>query len=115
MGRTKVISSSILHRHGARGPGDSETSAWEETDPVVTQWQEGECENLTKAGVKQIRHLGEWYARGVLNRIRENDEELRPFFRCSKSDRAKESGRDFITAFNETVGFQVGPRELDIA
>lgn len=47
---SKLLSVSILFRHGARGPGDSETSAWEEHDPVVNQWEEHEMENLSTVG-----------------------------------------------------------------
>jgi hypothetical protein len=32
------------------GPGDSETSAWDDSDDVVLQWNEHEHEKLTSIG-----------------------------------------------------------------
>ena len=106
----QLKSVSILYRHGARGPGDSETSAWPEHDPVVTQWKESECENLSSVGVRQIRDLGRWFClRYVKNETIAAGVISSPnvFFRGSKSDRAVESGRDFISGFNDEYGSEV--------
>jgi hypothetical protein len=103
---SSLLSVSILFRHGARGPGDSETSAWEATDPVVSQWAEHEVENLSTSGMQMLRDLGVWFARkyvldGALI------PQPRACFRGSKSDRAVDSGRDFVSHFNATLSFQV--------
>lgn len=103
--KSQLLSVTILHRHGARGPGDSETSAWNESDEVITQWKQEEFEKLTPTGVKQIQLLGQWFAKTYIK-----DELIREpsvFFRGSKSDRAVESGRDFVSGFNDAVGRQV--------
>ena len=100
---TSLLSVAILFRHGARGPGDSETSAWEESDGVVSQWQEHEFENLSSTGVQQLKDLGQWFAKKyVLSELYIKTPKV--FFRGSKSDRAVESGRDFVNSFNKTLG-----------
>jgi hypothetical protein len=57
-------------------------------------------------GVRQIRSLGKWFARKYVKILTENSA-LKVFFRSSKSDRAKESGIDFVTSFNESIGYEV--------
>ena len=106
---SSLLSVTILFRHGARGPGDSETSAWEAADDVTAQWHENEFENLSSVGVQQLKDLGKWFARKyVLSGLYIN--EPKAFFRGSKSDRAVESGRDFISSFNATLGTAVRDR-----
>ncbi len=102
-----LLSATILHRHGARGPGDSETSAWESTDEVVTQWKAEEFENLSAVGVQQIKDLGQWFARKYTNDNIGGFKNPRVFFRCSKSARAVESGRDFVSGFNSVLALPV--------
>ena len=100
-----LLSVSILFRHGARGPGDSELSAFPESDPIVTQWQESELENLSRRGIQQISELGKWFA---LNYTGPGKiVKPKPFFRGSIADRAVDSARDFVSAFNSTLGFEV--------
>jgi hypothetical protein len=105
----RLISASILFRHGARGPGDSELSPWSENDEVVTQWQESEVENLSSRGISQIASLGKWFARKYIGPGRQGVAVPVTFFRGSISDRAVESGKDFVRSFNETVGFDLCP------
>jgi hypothetical protein len=101
----KLISASILFRHGARGPGDSESSAWEKSDEVVTQWQTDEFENLSPVGRQMITLLGAYCARRYSpERFRSNRNRLVTSFRSSKADRARESGEDFVTGFNNFAG-----------
>lgn len=54
-----------------------------------------------------LKDVGAWFARKYIlseDRLIPNP---RPFFRMSKSDRAVDSGRDFVNAFNATLGYQV--------
>lgn len=99
---SSLLSVAILFRHGARGPGDSEASAWEERDEVVSQWEHSELEKLSLAGVKQLKDVGMWFAKKYVS------SELyiktpKVYFRGSKSDRAVDSGRDFVNSFNATL------------
>eukprot|EP01036_Dinobryon_divergens_P037862 gene37862-49620_t len=96
---SKIISTSILHRHGSRGPGESELSPWKTDEPVRSQWNPDELENLSSAGHKQCLNLGEWFQNYSSNNGLGADAST-VFWRCSKSGRAKESGLDFIQGFN---------------
>jgi hypothetical protein len=107
MEKPSLISATILFRHGARGPGDSELSAWDASDCIVTQWNECELENLSSNGVQQIGELGKWFALRYLGKSRKMISSPKPFFRGSISDRAVESARDFVVAFNRMAGFEV--------
>lgn len=96
----------ILHRHGARGPGDSELAPWHEDDHVSKQWLPHECENLSVVGVQQLRSLGSWVAQTYIHP--DSTGKIKMLYRCStKSDRARESGKDFVTAFNEKLRSKV--------
>mmetsp|Transcript_5373 Transcript_5373/g.8213 ORF Transcript_5373/g.8213 Transcript_5373/m.8213 type:complete len:379 (-) Transcript_5373:227-1363(-) len=106
----KLLSVSILHRHGSRGPGASELTPWPDDHPVKSQWKENERENLSSVGHMQCELLGEWYVDRYIRCGAVDAERSRIFWRCSKSDRAKESGDDFIVGFNRAMGGQVvGP------
>eukprot|EP00607_Mallomonas_marina_P005989 CAMPEP_0182428360 /NCGR_PEP_ID=MMETSP1167-20130531/22610_1 /TAXON_ID=2988 /ORGANISM="Mallomonas Sp, Strain CCMP3275" /LENGTH=414 /DNA_ID=CAMNT_0024611223 /DNA_START=187 /DNA_END=1431 /DNA_ORIENTATION=+ len=95
----KLLSISILHRHGSRGPGESELGPWKADAPVRSQWGDNERENLSSTGHKQCLNLGEWFHKYTCQRgLGEAKEKV--FFRSSKSGRAKESAQDFIHGFN---------------
>ena len=92
---------SILHRHGARGPGDSELKLWiteeeengKKTKKIepVTKWQNDELENITGVGKEMITNLGKWFQKKY---NLDNNSDINWY--SSKSDRAKESGVDFM-------------------
>lgn len=106
----RLLSVSILHRHGSRGPGASELTPWSDDHPVKSQWKEHEKENLSSVGHMQCEVLGEWYVDRYIRSGAVDAEPCRIFWRCSKSDRAKESGDDFIVGFNRAMGAEVvGP------
>ena len=107
-GEKKLVSITILHRHGARGPGESELSPWDDASPsdVKRQWKHEEIEVLTPVGHEQIKTLGAWYA----HRSKQVSDEASYFWRSSKSGRARESGEDFVQAFNATIGFDAYPK-----
>jgi hypothetical protein len=105
----KLISISILHRHGARGPGKSELSPFNDENIIKTQWKTDEFEVITSAGHQHIKNLGAWYARRCEQLSHDSAASINPtyFWRCSKSDRAIESGEDFTSAFNALKSTQV--------
>ena len=49
-----------------------------------------------------IHNLGEWFVSKYSHNFEENNlnSNLSVLWRCSKSDRAKESGHDFMNGFN---------------
>ena len=59
-GESRMLSVSILHRHGSRGPGGSELKPWGDNteNGVVSQWQPEEIENLTTTGHILMESLG---------------------------------------------------------
>ena len=58
-GKPKLLSVSICHRHGSRGPGDSELKPWSDANAAVRkQWVDKELETLTQNGNYMIRSLG---------------------------------------------------------
>ena len=95
----KIISISILHRHGSRGPGDSELSPWKHDSPIRSQWSEDEIENISTVGHQQCIHLGEWFS-NFTNSNALGIENANVLWKCSKSGRAQESGVDFVNGFN---------------
>ena len=100
---SKLLSVSILHRHGARGPGKSELKPFSASSPVSTQWNEEELEKLTTLGHDQISTLGEYFANkyiiGGLIEVKDSNE---TFWRSSKAERARESGDEFTRSVNAT-------------
>jgi hypothetical protein len=91
----EIISQSILFRHGARGPGDSELACWESNHSVVTQWKDEEIENLSNIGLLQMSRLGSWFA----SRFSSDSSSMLCRFFSSKSSRAALSGQIFINSF----------------
>ena len=85
----------------------SELTPWPDDHPVKSQWKENERENLSSVGHMQCELLGEWYVDRYIRSGAVDAERSRIFWRCSKSDRAKESGDDFIVGFNRAMGGQV--------
>lgn len=107
----RLLSSTILHRHGSRGPGASELSPFARDHPVHSQWHEDELEELSYSGHIQIVVLGAWFARKYVLSGLLDAGEGKTYWRCSKSDRAVESGYDFVKGFNDTLQTQaVGPK-----
>lgn len=110
----RLISTTILHRHGARGPGESELSPWDASAKARTVWKEDEIEVITPVGHHHIKQLGNWFA----DRIKLISTPPSFFWRCSKSGRARESGDDFVQSFNErseraAFPHQSAPYEVD--
>jgi hypothetical protein len=85
----------------------SELTPWPDECPVKSQWAEHERENLTTVGHKQCEILGEYYVERYIKSGAVYTEPSRVFWRCSKSDRAKESGEDFVLGFNRAMGRNV--------
>lgn len=109
----RLVSSTILHRHGSRGPGESELSPFSHDNPIHSQWKESEIEMLSSTGHSQIEVLGAWFAnRYVLSGLVDISSGG-THWRSSKSDRAKESAYDFVRGFNNAIGVEaVGPEPL---
>jgi hypothetical protein len=108
MSAYKLVSVTILHRHGARGPGESELSPWDETSKVMTQWDEKDLEVITKVGHTMMESLGVWFAEYLTRHgLMTNTTPAQALWRCSKSDRAKESGEDFISSLNKALNIEV--------
>ena len=80
---------------------------WADENPVKAQWGENERENLTTVGHRQCEVLGEYYVERYIKSGAVETEPSRVFWRCSKSDRAKESGDDFVLGFNRAMGRHV--------
>lgn len=99
----KVLSRSILFRHGARGPGESELSAWEKDHPVAAQWKEEEIENLSTVGESQMKSLGAWFSSRCAD-LGQKASDVK--FSTSKSSRAAESGQLFVDAYISTRSSQ---------
>lgn len=108
MSSYKLASVTILHRHGARGPGESELSPWDETSKILTQWKENDLETITKVGHVMMESLGGWFADYLTRHgLMTNTIPSQALWRCSKSDRAKESGEDFISSLNKALNKEV--------
>ena len=108
---------SILHRHGARGPGgiridlcniylfivvlESELSIWEHgsINPVLPNWTHEEQEVLVPSGREMINTLGGWFFENYFDKFPVAE---RPVFHSSSSGRGKESGLDFISGYNKS-------------
>lgn len=104
----KLVSATIMHRHGARGPGESELSPWDENSKVFTQWDEKDLEVINRPGHVQMESLGIWFAEYITRHgILESSALCDVLWRCSKSDRAKESGEDFVSTVNAALGRKV--------
>jgi hypothetical protein len=59
----------------------------------------------------QCELLGQWYVQQYIHSGAVQTSAKRVFWRCSKSDRAKESGEDFVRGFNSELGYEaVGPQ-----
>ena len=97
-----LLSSTVLFRHGARGPGRSEVSPWDKSHPVVSQWTEHQFEHLTDVGLHQMRLLGCYYAM----RCKKYSLQLPSIdnyrFYSSKENRSKISGEVFVSSFLNT-------------
>jgi len=104
----KLVSATIMHRHGARGPGESELSPWDESSRIFTQWDEKDLEVINRPGHVQMGALGIWFAEYITRHGLLNDpSSCEVLWRCSKSDRAKESGEDFVSSVNDSLGQKV--------
>lgn len=108
----KLISVSILHRHGARGPGKSELSPWNDDHPVVSQWDPEDIENTTKIGQIMMLSLAQWFS----SYLRKNNlfelNKSAIIWRSSRSSRAKESGCDFVHEINKIIKQEVSHSHL---
>ena len=99
----KLLSVSLLHRHGARGPGGSELKPFEETSPTKQQWKKEEEEEITIVGNEQMIQLGTYFASKyipIFNREGKDNLTGRTFWRSSKAARAKESGVSLVKGLN---------------
>jgi len=100
-----LLSVTILHRHGSRGPGDSELKPWEGTSSLAFhQWDPKEYEVISPVGRVMIKNLGKlmcdrYINTSILGVV--NNEQIR--WRCSSSERARESGDDFVHGFNNNT------------
>ncbi len=66
-GPPQLLSVSIFHRHGSRGPGDSELKLWTNRQhPIVKQWASHEYEQLTENGHILLNSLGKWFSEKYL-------------------------------------------------
>ena len=108
-----LVSVTILHRHGARGPGESELGPWtsklkqqqvgtganvESRKPIaLSQWKHEELENITPIGHALVFNLGLWFAQKYARKV--DSRRSSTCWRSSKSGRALESGYDFIRGF----------------
>jgi hypothetical protein len=94
-----LLSSTILFRHGARGPGKSEVNPWEKSHPIVNQWNDRQFEHLTDVGFHQMRILGSYYAKRCQkqNLCLPSHDNYR--FYSSKENRSKLSGQEFVSSF----------------
>ena len=136
-GESRLLSLTILHRHGSRGPGASELKPWSESmeNSIANQWKQEEVENLTPFGSFQLKSLGRYFSERYLmtddddankrespvgEEVMENfvdpklDRDIfsknnqgRSLWRCSKSNRVLESGKDFnsslCTSYNHSA------------
>jgi len=58
----ELLSISIFHRHGSRGPGISELKPWNDREhKIVSQWQDHELESITLNGNILLKSLGKWF------------------------------------------------------
>ena len=101
------VSSSILFRHGARGPGKSEIAPWDKSFPVVSQWDESQLEQLTDTGINQMRLLGSYISHrcSQLNLPLPTCDNYRYF--SSKEGRARDSGVEFVSSFLNSYSIKV--------
>ena len=123
-GPAQLIAVSIFHRHGSRGPGDSEIKPWTNPKhPIIKQWSPKELEQLTANGHIQLQSLGKWFAEKYLmaSNDQTNSRHTNPMYqhypeskipydnlsnkstkwRASSSGRAYTSGSDFTAALNK--------------
>jgi len=136
-GEPQLLSVSIIHRHGSRGPGESELKPWTNRQhPIVSQWNPAELEAITLNGHILLNSLGRWFAERYLMTSLDNSnsrpkdaafcaypetkisfEKLQnktAVWRASRSGRAKQSGEDFVQAINKTYNhpLQTRPAKL---
>ena len=79
---------------------ESEMSPWEPDDLVKKQWLSEDYENITTVGHRQCWALGQWFhSYTSAANIKQGVNEV--FWRSSSSERAKESGEDFIAGYNQ--------------
>ena len=109
---TVILSSTIIFRHGARGPGKSEVSPWEKSHPIVTQWNDDQFERLTDTGFHQMQVLGAYYSERckIQNLQMPSCDSYR--FYSSKENRSKVSGQVFVSSFLNTYAPEVQYNEL---
>ena len=114
-GFASLVSVSLLHRHGSRGPGHSELKPFNSDAPLKSQWKKEEEEIITTVGAQQMRELGKHFANKYLAISPINS--IENFWRSSKSDRAMESGLELVRGINEIAGKTIiseSPTKYDI-
>jgi adenylate kinase len=61
-----LVHMTIVHSHGARGPGREELKIFQQNNPSqtpgLTQWDERDIEELTPVGSRQLHEMGAWVA-----------------------------------------------------
>lgn len=105
--RSSLLSVSILHRHGSRGPGKSELDRLAADNPARTEWDAGDMENITQFGHNLVRSLGRWFGTFTQAQFGGSVSPDDAFWRCSGASRAAESGHDFVAGMNEQLGQEV--------
>ena len=100
----RLLSVSLLHRHGARGPGESELKPFNPDAPTKCQWKKEEEEEITSIGAMQMKELGKHFAAKYLPYFSGGQLNEKTFWRSSKSGRAKDSGLELVKGINEIAG-----------
>lgn len=124
----RLIHTSIVFRHGARGPGKSELQKFDNSEcPVVKQWMESEMEDITTLGMHQMFELGQWFVTGFLmhadrvGKLQRNFSPASPtakmpvLWRSSNVKRVIESGESFIKGMQDCECPGEKTEEWDIA
>lgn len=81
----------------------SEMTPWDADHSIPLNWPEDERERLNPTGHEMMAYLGAWFANKYVCAGLIPISELSVLWRSSKSERAAESGVDFMAAFEAEV------------
>lgn len=87
---------------------------WEVDHPIPSLWPESEREDLNTTGHEMMTYLGAWFADKYVTSGIIPTSELSVLWRCSKSDRAADSGVDFMAAFEAEIRRQFPEEDVRI-